>query len=57
MSYDTTARKKAKPAETQVSKSVDLPKECVFLSQNLIPDTLRAENVKIEGQLTKFNNN
>ena len=41
MSYDTSGRSKPKAAETQ----------------SLLPDTLRQENVKIEGQLTKFQNN
>lgn len=41
MSYDTSGRKKATPSE----------------QQSLLPDKLRTENVKIEGKLTKFQNN
>ena len=62
MSYDTSTRKKAKPAEQQVSLPTQLKSlaQLTYLtvcSQALLPDALRQANVQIEGQLTKYQNN
>ena len=62
MSYDTSTRKKAKPAEQQVSLPTKLKVASTanlfdFCYQALLPDALRQANVQIEGQLTKYQNN